>query len=375
MKLTTGVLATLCLLALAAAPASARAAALIEGSWTYQGGVILVAPAPGGGFTGTVTKTGTNQCAGAPGETVWRNIAATQDPQRFTGEHSWVQAASCDLVGYFPATFTVGSLGQSMEVCTTNPDAGEVCRTYERSTTAPVTINCDGAAAPYSEQRIGNAVAAGCWETVAPGRLATSRTARVGGFTVTPQGASDRLEIDTGAGRLKATGGMRASIDGPGGALPDFDPAQLPVGRREASLPRGALRSLAGLPFAAEARVEWTGAGQGAKVTGGVSWANLPGALRDKVARRLGVGKLPTGDGAVTVALDNRTGFSVQGVEAKLADLAFPTPVVPLMLKSVSARLEQPDPNAPALRWRFEGQLQTAAGCTRRPARTSPASR
>ena len=280
-----------------------------------------------------------------------------------------MQASTCGLTGYFPATFVVDSRAQSMEVCTTNPDAGEVCRTYTRAAPPPSgsPITCAASGPAFSEPRVGRAVAAGCWDTVSPGVYATTQTARIGGFTVSPAGAGGRLVIDTGAKRVRATGPMRASIDGPAGALPDFDPADLPVARREDALPRAALPSLAGVPLGAGSRVEWTADGQGAQLKGGVSWANLPAALRDRVARRIGLGKLPKGDGSLTLKLDNRAGFSVGAVEAKLSDLAFPTPFLPLALKSVSARLEQPDPNAPALRWRLEGQLETPIGCARRP--------
>ena len=280
-----------------------------------------------------------------------------------------MQASTCALTGYFPATFVVDSRAQSMEVCTTNPDAGEVCRTYTRAAPPPSgsPITCAASGPAFSEPRVGRAVAAGCWDTVSPGVYATTQTARIGGFTVSPAGAGARLVIDTGAKRVRATGPMRASIDGPAGALPDFDPADLPVARREDALPRAALPSLAGVPLGGGSRVEWTADGQGAQLKGGVSWANLPAALRDRVARRIGLGKLPKGDGSLTLKLDNRAGFSVGAVEAKLSDLAFPTPFLPLALKSVSARLEQPDPNAPALRWRLEGQLETPIGCARRP--------
>lgn len=350
--------------------AASAAPAAIEGDWSYAGGIVTVAPAAGGGFTGTVSRTGSQQCAGSPGEVVWQSIAATQgDPQRFTGEHSWVQASTCALSGYFPATFVVAADGQRMEVCTTNPSAGQVCRTYERSGTAPTqpAVTCASRGPVYGEQRVGNAVAAGCWVDVSPGVYSTTQAARIGGFTVSPTLAGGELVIDTKRKTVRATGGMHASLDGSGGGLPDFDPADLPVGRREAALPRAALPSLAGVPLGAGSRVAWTADGRGATLTGGVAWANLPAALRDKVAARIGIRKLPKGEGSLTIKLDNVGGFSVGGVEAKLSDLAFPTPFVPLVLKSVSAKLEQPDPAKPGLRWRFEGQLETPVGCAQRP--------
>ena len=70
---------------LGGAPAASAAPALIEGDWGYAGGVVSVARDPGGGFTGTVTRSGSQQCAGSPGEVVWRSIAATRDPSGSPG--------------------------------------------------------------------------------------------------------------------------------------------------------------------------------------------------------------------------------------------------------------------------------------------------
>ena len=49
---------------LGGAPSASAAPALIEGDWGYAGGVVSVARDPGGGFTGTVTRSGSQQRAG-----------------------------------------------------------------------------------------------------------------------------------------------------------------------------------------------------------------------------------------------------------------------------------------------------------------------
>ena len=350
--------------------AASAAPAAIEGDWSYAGGIVTVAPAAGGGFTGTVSRTGSQQCAGSPGEVVWQSIAATQgDPQRFTGEHSWVQASTCALSGYFPATFVVAADGQRMEVCTTNPSAGQVCRTYERSGTAPTqpAVTCASRGPVYGEQRVGNAVAAGCWVDVSPGVYSTTQAARIGGFTVLAdarrRGARDRHEAQDRARDRRDARVARRERRRPARLRPRRPARRPPRGRTAARRAAVARRR----PARPGSRVAWTADGRGATLTGGVAWANLPAALRDKVAARIGIRKLPKGEGSLTIKLDNVGGFSVGGVEAKLSDLAFPTPFVPLVLKSVSAKLEQPDPAKPGLRWRFEGQLETPVGCAQRP--------
>jgi hypothetical protein len=351
------------------APAQA-APSLIEGSWASQDGreVTVSAEAPNR-FVGTITKEGSAQCARPVGYQLWTAIVPT-GPTSFTGQWGWTTSGTCDDLGPWPATFEiVGSLAQTMNACTSYQGRAPVCTPFQRAGTgAPVEqspIDCSGAAHPYSEQRVGNAIAVGCFRATGPSRFETTGSARIGGITVAPSAGSGRLTIDTAAHSIAASG-MRASLDGPGGRLPDFDPSGLPIRRREGALPVGALPKLAGIPLRSH-KLAWANGGQSSKLTAGVSWANLPKVLREKIASKVGFGKTPIGDGSLTVTLDNRAGFSLTAVDVKLSDLAIPTRIVPWTLKSVQAKLEQPAPPAPALRWRLQGTLETRAGCPSRP--------
>ena len=162
-------------------------------------------------------------------------------------------------------------------------DAGEVCRTYTRAAPPPSgsPITCAASGPAFSEPRVGRAVAAGCWDTVSPGVYATTQTARIGGFTVSPAGAGGRLVIDTGAKRVRATGPMRAPIDGHARRAARLGSRDCRSPARR-SLPRSALPSLAGGPLGAGNRVEWTSDGQGAKLKADVAGERAGGAPRPR---------------------------------------------------------------------------------------------
>ena len=351
--------------------AASAAPAPIEGDWSYAGGVITVGPAAGGGLRGHRVA---DRLAAVRGF-AWRGGLAVDRGARpirsgSPDEHSWVQASTCALTGYFPATFAIAADGRSMEVCTTNPSAGQVCRTYARSGAAPSqpAVTCGSRGPVYGEQRVGDAVAAGCWADVSPGVYSTTQAARIGGFTVSPTLAGGELVINTNTKTVRATGGMHASLDGSGGGLPDFDPADLPVGRREAALPRAALPVARRCP-ARRRQPCGVDRGRPRRDPHGRRRVGEPACARcaTRSRRGSGSGSCPRARARSRSSSTTSRGFSVGGVEAKLSDLAFPTPFVPLVLKSVSAKLEQPDPAKPDLRWRFEGQLETPVGCARRP--------
>ncbi len=83
------------LLAIGVAPATAQAAADIEGTWSFNGGAVVVAPAADGSFTGTISKqTLLATCPHAVGEQMWLGLRRQPDGQYFGG-HQWYVNDGC----------------------------------------------------------------------------------------------------------------------------------------------------------------------------------------------------------------------------------------------------------------------------------------
>ena len=83
------------LLAAAIAPASAHAAADIEGVWSFTGGEVAVQAQPDGSFQGTVIRqTRFSSCVHAVGERMWTQVRLQPDGQ-YWGKHQWFDTSTC----------------------------------------------------------------------------------------------------------------------------------------------------------------------------------------------------------------------------------------------------------------------------------------
>lgn len=131
-------IAALALLGVAASAASA--AADVEGTWSFSGGQVVVAPEPDGSFVGTVIRpTQFAVCPHLVGERMWTQMRPQPDGQYF-GKHQWLANVGCGPAG----------LGNSAWRVLTRPDGGRFLRicfaTHERPDLQP-TIDAAGNAA------------------------------------------------------------------------------------------------------------------------------------------------------------------------------------------------------------------------------------
>ena len=118
------------LVALAAAPAGASAAADIEAVWSFSGGQVAVQDAGDGTFTGTVVRTTTlASCPHPVGERMWLGVRAQPDGQ-YWGGHQWFTNGSCAPVSqrgntaYRVLARSDGS--RFLRVCFSAPETPEV---------------------------------------------------------------------------------------------------------------------------------------------------------------------------------------------------------------------------------------------------------
>jgi|tagenome__1003787_1003787.scaffolds.fasta_scaffold20969669_4 hypothetical protein len=110
------------LTAMAAAPASA--AELVEGTWNFEGGQVLVESTGTGTFKGTVTApTKFSYCPHPKGEQIWSLSGTDKD---FSGTHLWYRSdctpnpggkATWRIIDTDPSSFR-------LIFCTRHPDAG-----------------------------------------------------------------------------------------------------------------------------------------------------------------------------------------------------------------------------------------------------------
>jgi hypothetical protein len=120
--------------------AGARAAAPIEGVWSFNGGRIAVKSSPGGTFTGTVVApTKFSLCTHPVGEEIWTQMVAQPDGS-YWGLHQWFYETS--------ECFRNPSLGASAWRVLESPQGRylRVCLSEPGSNLQP-TIAADGTAA------------------------------------------------------------------------------------------------------------------------------------------------------------------------------------------------------------------------------------
>ena len=120
MRLLTTIVA-FCLLS-----APAFAADDIEGTWSFEGGEVLVENTGDGTFKGTVVKpTRFSPCEHAVGEQMWE-IRATADPGHYEGGHNWFNSQCTIVSPRGPSRWVVlraDNAAWSLYFCTSSPDA------------------------------------------------------------------------------------------------------------------------------------------------------------------------------------------------------------------------------------------------------------
>ncbi len=120
-----------------ASASRAAAAELIEGTWEFEGGAVLIKPTGSGAFKGTVTKaTRFATCTHPVGQVMW---AISGSGTHYTGTHIWYTpscvedpggASTWDITSTDPSSF-------QLRFCTQTPGTGPVtptspCRTLTR---------------------------------------------------------------------------------------------------------------------------------------------------------------------------------------------------------------------------------------------------
>lgn len=109
----------------ALAPAAARAAEPIEGTWNYQGGRVLVEASGPGAYKGTVTsRTRFLDCDHPVGERMWD---MTGQGARYTGTHRWFGPPGCTPAPGGAATWKLREADDRLllDFCTAPPGQGE----------------------------------------------------------------------------------------------------------------------------------------------------------------------------------------------------------------------------------------------------------
>ena len=119
--------------------APAHAADQIEGTWTFDGGEVLVEATAPGVFKGTVVKpTSFSACEHQVGERMWE-LNATTDPTRYEGGHNWFNPECRIVARRGPSQWVITSVdavAYTLQFCTVSADAAPgadpYCQTLRR---------------------------------------------------------------------------------------------------------------------------------------------------------------------------------------------------------------------------------------------------
>ena len=135
----------LALIALMTLPATAQAAADIEGSWAFSGGAVAIQPGADGSAGGVVTRDTTlDDCPHTVGEVIWTGFRPQPDGQWFGG-HQWFESSCAKIAARGNTAMRVLKKpgGQPfLRVCFARPDTPELQPSIAPDGTSANAVAC-----------------------------------------------------------------------------------------------------------------------------------------------------------------------------------------------------------------------------------------